>query len=363
MRVAAAVLLASAAAAALPVSAATAPKPRPSELWSKYPAGRERIETAPAERPRRQAPGRPANPTRQPVDPAPQTPPRADSGGPAAAVTAVTAGVVVLLAVVLVVRVRRLRRPARPAAEGDGARRAQEVRGQLAAVLGHARAARPARTPVVARAGPGFDTVRARFPQGRNTVSSEPENRTNASADAVEEVKAGLETRVAGIVEAAKQAAEQIRTDARNEAASIRREVEEAAAARSRAADQEAERLRTDAEREAGELRRRGEGDASQRRREVEEQARKALADADAQARATREAAAEMAKRIEGSARAREATLQRETEPYEMRLRQALTGLRELTSQLEELVGTPGRSGTEPERGAEASDDNRVQSA
>jgi hypothetical protein len=119
--------------------------------------------------------------------------------------------------------------------------------------------------------------------------------------------------------------------------------------------------LRSQAEREAAEIRRNGETEASQRRRDVEEQARKKIADADAQAKATREAAAEMAKRIEDSARNREATLQRETEPYETRLRQALGGLRDLASQLDELVGTPQQPSEE--RAAESAEDQRVPSA
>jgi hypothetical protein len=355
MRALAGVLLSCVAIAAVVTTAAAAPKPRPAELWSKYPAGQDRIETANAAR-------RPRDRPAPPVEPAPSTR-RPDAGtDPARPVTALAAAGMVLLALLLLLGIRwRQARPVRVELRRNGAGRAREVRARLADLLVQTQASARARIPVASRAAPGFDTVPSGFPQGRSTVSSQPENPTSQSARAAQDVKADLESRVAGILEAAKQAAEQIRTDARNEAAGIRREAEEAAAARSQQAEQEAERVRLQAEREAADIRRNGEAGATERRREVEDQARKTLGAADAQARATREAAAEMAKRIEHAARGREAGLQRETEPLEARLRQALSGLRELASQLEELGGTP-RQQTSEERPAESNEDRRIPS-
>jgi vacuolar-type H+-ATPase subunit E/Vma4 len=356
MRTLVGVLISSAVIAALGATAVAATKPRPSDLWSKYPAGKERIESATAKTV-------PRDPPPRPVVSAPRStrPPDSDSEA-ARPVTALATAGLVLLALVLLFGARRRQTRSRPAApRRNGAPRAQQARGQLTDLLGRVQPPLRIRMPVVARAASRFDTVRSGFPQGRSTVSSEPENPTSQTVRVADEVKADLESRVAGILEAAKQAAEQIRTDARNEAATIRREAEEAAAARSQRAEQEADRMRSQAEREAAEIRQNGEAGATQRRREAEEQARKALGDADAQAKATREAAAEMARRIEHSARAREAALQRETEPLEARLRRALTGLGELSSQLQELVGTPQQPSEEG--AAESRDDRRVPSA
>jgi hypothetical protein len=242
-----------------------------------------------------------------------------------------------LVAAVLLVRSRR--RATTPA-RSRGARLADEVRAELADLLARVDPSAPVPAPAAKRPGRESDTVPSEFPQGGSEiVSSEPANSEHERND--------LGSRVAGILEAAEDAAEQIRAEARAEAASSRRQAEEAAAARSQSAEQQADAMRTKADEDAAAIRRRGEEDATERRRAAEAQARKTLADAEAQARATREAARAMANQIEISARSRVEALERETAPHEARLRRALTGLRELTSQLDELVGSR-RAGEEP---------------
>jgi hypothetical protein len=203
------------------------------------------------------------------------------------------------------------------------------------------------------RAGRGFDTVPGGFPQGRSeTLSSEPQNPTQDRTD--------LGGRMAGIVQAAEEAAEQIRADARTEAAGIRRRADEAAAARAEQAEQETERLRSQADEDAAEIRRNGESGASAQRREAEEQAARTLADAETQARATREAAVAMERQIQDSARAREQSFERETAPLEAQLRRTLAGLRELTSALEDLTET--RQNVDDGSNVAALEDRRVSS-
>ena len=80
---------------------------------------------------------------------------------------------------------------------------------------------------------------------------------------------------------------------------------------------------------------------AIERRRDAEQQVQKQLADAEVQARATREAAEEMARQIEEDGRQRGHALREESRAVEERLKKALFGLRRMTVELEELVGTP----------------------
>jgi hypothetical protein len=184
-------------------------------------------------------------------------------------------------------------------------------------------------------------------------LSSEPHNPTQD--------RTGLGDRMAGILQAAEEAAEQIKAEARTEAVSIRRRAEEAAAARAGQAKQAAERLRSQANQDAAEIRRTGESGASGQRREADEQAARTLADAENQTRATREAAVAMERQIHDSARARAQSFERETAPLEAQLRRTLAGLRELTSALEDLTGA--RHNVDDGSNVAALEDRRVSSA
>jgi hypothetical protein len=136
--------------------------------------------------------------------------------------------------------------------------------------------------------------------------------------------------RVAGVLSAAEAAAEQIRADARLEAEELLR-----------VANEDAEQVRREAIVYDTDTRAAVDAFATDRRREAEQQVQKQLTEAEAQARATREAAEQMAHQIEEEGRLRGEALREESRGVEERLKKALVGLRRMTAQLEELVGTP----------------------
>jgi len=136
--------------------------------------------------------------------------------------------------------------------------------------------------------------------------------------------------RVAGVLSAAETAAEQIRADARLEAEDLLRATKE-----------DAEQIRRDTATYDSDTRDAVDTYATERRREAEQQVGKQLADAEVQARATREAAEQMALRIEEEGRLRGQALREESIAVEERLKKALVGLRRMTSQLEELISGP----------------------
>jgi hypothetical protein len=141
---------------------------------------------------------------------------------------------------------------------------------------------------------------------------------------------ADIGERVAGVLSAAEAAAEEIRSDARTTAEEI------VAAAR-----READELRRQTAAYDADTRAAVESYATERRREAEQAVQKQLTDGQAQARATRQAAEAMARQIEEEGRQRGQALRDESKAVEERLRKALGGLRRMTSELEELVGTP----------------------
>jgi hypothetical protein len=126
--------------------------------------------------------------------------------------------------------------------------------------------------------------------------------------------------------------------DALARAAEIRRDAETEAAAQAAALTREAEKVRAEAEVDAGDTRHAGESYATQHRREAEEQSAQLVAEASEQARATREASEAMAKQIEAAARERQQTLSAEVQIVEAKMKRALEGLREIGSQLEDLL-------------------------
>jgi len=132
--------------------------------------------------------------------------------------------------------------------------------------------------------------------------------------------------RVAGVLEAAEQAAEQMRGDAEVEAATIRASAEEYAADVRHAVDTY----------------------ANQQRREAEAEASRTVEAGLAEARAMREAAQAMARRLEDEARARADALRADTRGLEERRARALEELRDIAATLGDLVGGD-RPPAEPE--------------
>lgn len=149
---------------------------------------------------------------------------------------------------------------------------------------------------------------------------------------------ANVGTRVAAILEAAEAAAEQIRVDALNEAADIRRQAEAETALRRNDLVDEAERLRAEADAYASDTRRAVESYATQQRRDAEQHAAELLESAREEAQAMRRAAVEAAKEIENASRHRQHELREEVRSLEARMQGALEGLHDIAAQLEELV-------------------------
>jgi len=148
-------------------------------------------------------------------------------------------------------------------------------------------------------------------------------------------------TRVAAVLNAAEEAAETIREEARRHADDMLRQAKADAAARVEELTREAERIRTEADDYAKDIRAAVDSYGTQARREAEEEARKLLAEAEDQARAVREAAQEMANQIEEDARRRHESLIREAKSLEERRQRVLDGLRDLAAQLQDALVEP----------------------
>jgi hypothetical protein len=134
-------------------------------------------------------------------------------------------------------------------------------------------------------------------------------------------------SQVGGVLRAAGEAAEQIRADALQQAASLREQ-----------AQADAVRLRNEAEAQSKETRHAGETYAANHRREAEETVRKLIEESETQARAVREAAEDMAKQIEDAARQHQIKVREEARSLEERMQNSLEGLRDLASDLQELI-------------------------
>lgn len=148
-------------------------------------------------------------------------------------------------------------------------------------------------------------------------------------------------TRVAAVLNAAEDAAETIRAEARRQADELVRQAKADAVARAEELTRDAERLRAEADDYARDIRAAVDSYGTQARREAEEDARKVLAEAEAQARATREAAQAMATRTEEDTRRRHESLLRESKSLEERRQRVLDGLRDLAAQLQDALVEP----------------------
>jgi hypothetical protein len=152
---------------------------------------------------------------------------------------------------------------------------------------------------------------------------------------------------VGAVLKSAQEAAATIRRTALEEAAKQRHETEaqaEAALAEARRiADAEqtnAQRVRADAEAYAAESRAAADEYANQRRAEAEREAAAIAAEAQSRLDAADAEVERKIKEAEAQARARVDTLEAEAERYEERLENLFVVFREMSSQLEELVGT-----------------------
>jgi len=166
-------------------------------------------------------------------------------------------------------------------------------------------------------------------------------------------------SRVTGILEAAEQAAEQIRADALREAHDTMRRAEADAQIRIEELTRETERTRVEADEYARDIRQAVDSYGTQARREAEEQARQALTAAEDEARAVREAAQAMAEQIQADARKRHESLHGEAKALEERRQRVLDGLRDLAAQLQDALVEPTRAGREDDSLVDALDVER----
>lgn len=148
--------------------------------------------------------------------------------------------------------------------------------------------------------------------------------------------------RVSSILKAAEETSDQIRAEARDAAAAIRRDAEVAVAER----HTELERLSAEVEEAVRETREAADSYAEQRRREADEEAKRMLREASREARATREGAETMAEHIEAEAHARVNELEEFTGGLETYLRDVVSALHESSSRIESVIAEP----SEPEQ-------------
>jgi chromosome segregation ATPase len=171
-----------------------------------------------------------------------------------------------------------------------------------------------------------------------------PENEPRHDDERVANGSGDVGARVTGILEAAEQAAEQIRSDALRQVHESLRRAEGDAEARIEELTREAARVRAEADDYARDIRQAVDSYGTQARREAEEEARRLVTDAEDQARATREAAQAMAEQIQADAYRRHETLLREAKALEERRQRVLDGLRDLAAQLQDALVEPTRS-------------------
>jgi hypothetical protein len=183
-------------------------------------------------------------------------------------------------------------------------------------------------------AGVGCDKVSAHRPRARGKPVNEQSQGQGSKAEAAAGSRdyAQLGDRVAAVLQAAEEAAEQIRLDAGSAADELLAE-----------AKREAQRVRVEADTEAKNTREAVESYATNHRREAEEKAAKTLTEAESQARASREAAEAMAKRIEESARTLEEEVREQERMIRGRMQRYLAALRDVSGQIEDVLGETER--------------------
>jgi hypothetical protein len=149
---------------------------------------------------------------------------------------------------------------------------------------------------------------------------------------------AELGQRVAGVLDAAEQAAEEICADARAEAERIVREAEERGRARVEELTGVPERLRAEADEYAAQTRTVAEADAEHERVAALEDARATRARAEEEARALEAQATANVRAIEEGGRARKAEITREIEALVRERREAVERLRDTLKSLARVL-------------------------
>lgn len=213
----------------------------------------------------------------------------------------------------------------------------------------------------VAIAAVECDMFSARNAKGRNepveentvvrpAVEGEYGDETPVQDEAVQDKPASRDyaeigDRVASVLQAAEEAADQIRADAKAAAEQMTVQAEQEANTRLDEARREADRVRSEAHAESKNTREAVELYATNHRREAEERAARLLSDAETQARASREAAEAMAQRIEESARALEDEAREQERIIRGRMQRYLAALRDVSRQIEDALGEPARGG------------------
>jgi hypothetical protein len=197
------------------------------------------------------------------------------------------------------------------------------------------------RSAIPAEDPPAFDESAAE----QEPVTAQPNPRADLSAVGEE---------VAAVLESAEEAAAAIRRSAVEEAARRRAELEAEIAAEieevRRGADAEfadAQRIRTDADAYATETRASADKYGERRRTEADREAATIVAEAQSRLDEADSEAERKAREAEAGARARVDALKAEAGRYEERLDNIFVVFREMSSQLEELVG--GRRAANPE--------------
>lgn len=196
--------------------------------------------------------------------------------------------------------------------------------------------------------GLGCDMVSADRPRARGKQVTDESEVKSPSQEGRAEPRdfSQLGDRVAAVLQAAEDAAEQMRTEARTAAEQMTREAKQEATALLETAKSEAQRVRVEADREAKSTREAVESYATNHRREAEEKAAKMLSEAEAQARASREAAEAMAKQIEERAQTLGEEVREQERMIRGRMQRYLAALRDVSGQIEEVIGDTER--TEP---------------
>jgi arylsulfatase A-like enzyme len=195
-------------------------------------------------------------------------------------------------------------------------------------------------------AGLGCDMVSANRPHARGKqVTDETEVKSpKQEGPVVSRGYTEFGDRVAAVLQAAEEAAEQIQSDAQTAAEQMTRQAEQVSKSLLEEAKSEAQRVRVEADTEAKNTREAVESYATNHRREAEEKAAKALSEADAQARAAREAAEAMAQRIEEGARTLEEEVREQERMIRGRMQRYLAALRDVSSQIEDVLGETDRA-------------------
>jgi cell division septum initiation protein DivIVA len=296
--------------------AAEPPPPDLSELWEEYPLEPPVTGTNPQPKPA------PEPPTTMPVLPAAPPSETGPSWEPLA--LAAAGGLLVLIvAGAALLRTRRppRHRPATPPVDWLSPN-------QLVAYA-NALAKEAAECDMLLQ-GQRNEGIRGMTETADRDLSSAPPPPTERDSSTY----ADIGERVASVLAAAETAANQIREDARLQAEDILG-----------AAQREADDLGKKAAAYDADTRAAVDSFASERRREAEQEIQKQLTDSEAQARATRQAAEAMARQIEEDGRRRGQALREESKAVEERLKKALAGLRRMTVEIEQLLGSPPEDG------------------